>query len=74
VRPPPADRSHKWYYKHNQQPDDVLFFKQVDSAFKERRVPHCAFEDPNVLEGMGEPRVSIEVRALVFYDSVHVES
>ncbi|KAL3417873.1 hypothetical protein PVAG01_10883 [Phlyctema vagabunda] len=69
-----ASASHRWYYKERQQPDDVLFFTQVDSCdlphVVARRVPHCAFNDPSRPPGYGEPRVSIEVRALVFYDSV----
>ncbi|OLN97836.1 hypothetical protein CCHL11_02628 [Colletotrichum chlorophyti] len=68
---PPTDSPHKWYFKDKQQTDDVLFFKQVDSSKKPgvpRRVPHCAFKDTEMPEGEGEPRVSIEVRAFVFYD------
>ncbi|KAK1513745.1 cephamycin biosynthesis protein CmcJ [Colletotrichum paranaense] len=70
VRPPTASQ-HKWYFKDQQQVDDVLFFKQVDSSTKPgvpRRVPHCAFKDTDLPEGAGEPRASIEVRAFVFYD------
>ncbi|WDK22565.1 CmcJ catalyzes late reaction in the cephamycin biosynthetic pathway [Colletotrichum graminicola] len=68
---PPTNSSHKWYFKDQQQPDDVLFFKQVNSSTKPgvpRRVPHCAFKDTDLPEGAGEPRVSVEVRAFVFYD------
>ncbi|GJC89000.1 hydroxylase/desaturase asaB [Colletotrichum liriopes] len=68
---PPTNSPHKWYFKDQQQPDDVLFFKQVDSSTKPgvpRRVPHCAFKDTELPEGTGEPRMSIEVRAFVFYD------
>ncbi|KAK2049378.1 hypothetical protein LZ31DRAFT_622520 [Colletotrichum somersetense] len=53
------------------EPDDVLFFKQVDSSTKPgvpRRVPHCAYKNTDLPEGAGEPRMSIEVRAFVFYD------
>lgn len=69
---PSADHSHKWYYKQNQKPDEVLFFMQVDSSEKPgvaRRVPHCAFNDTSLPEGTAGSRASIEVRALVFYDS-----
>ncbi|KAL2882698.1 hypothetical protein SGCOL_001906 [Colletotrichum sp. CLE4] len=68
---PPTTSQHKWYFKDQQQVDDVLFFKQVDSCTKPgvpRRVPHCAFKDTDLPEGAGEPRASIEVRAFVFYD------
>ncbi|UQC91479.1 cephamycin biosynthesis protein CmcJ [Colletotrichum lupini] len=53
VRPPTASQ-HKWYFKDQQQVDDVLFFKQVDSSTKPgvpRRVPHCAFKDTDLPEG-----------------------
>lgn len=70
---PAADplKPHRWYYKSEQQPDDVLLFIQVDSTKRPdmpRRCPHAAFKDPDLEEEKGEPRVSIEVRAMVFYD------
>ncbi|CAN8097317.1 unnamed protein product [Discula destructiva] len=64
-------KPHRWYYKSEQQPDDVLLFIQVDSTKKQdmpRRCPHAAFKDPDADEASGEPRISIEVRAMVFYD------
>jgi hypothetical protein len=68
---PPTNSPHKWYFKDKQQTDDVLFFKQVDSCQKPgvpRRVPHCAFKDTELPEGAGELRMSVELRAFVFYD------
>lgn len=68
---PDPEKPHRYYYKFNQQPDDVLFFIQVDSSKQPdvpRRCPHVAFKDPNLDESKGEPRVSIETRAMIFYD------
>lgn len=70
---PPLDpaQPHRWYYKYNQQPDDVLVFIQADSSRQPgvvRRCPHAAFHDPELDEDSLEPRVSIETRAIVFYD------
>ncbi|KAG8156307.1 hypothetical protein KVR01_013842 [Diaporthe batatas] len=68
---PDPQKPHRYYYKFNQHPDDVLFFIQVDSSKQPgvpRRCPHVAFKDPNLDESKGEPRVSIETRAMVFYD------
>lgn len=60
--------THRWYYKYNQQPDDVLLIKCFDSDkdVPARRAPHSAFEDPEQKDE--ESRESIETRALVFYD------
>ncbi|KAI0888763.1 uncharacterized protein GGS22DRAFT_184342 [Annulohypoxylon maeteangense] len=59
--------THRWYYKHSQQPSDVLLIKCFDSdtTIPARRAPHSAFEDPEQ-EGAGA-RESIETRALLFY-------
>ncbi|KAK1750128.1 amino acid permease-domain-containing protein [Echria macrotheca] len=67
VRPNPQ---HKWFFKYAQRPDEVTLIKCFDSrddGSVARRVPHSAFVDP--AEEDKEPRESIEVRALVFYDS-----
>jgi hypothetical protein len=60
---------HKWYYMSHQTPEDVLLFKIFDSETdgRARRVPHSSFEDKEY-ENM-EPRASIEVRALIFYEN-----
>ncbi|KAL2279864.1 hypothetical protein FJTKL_13034 [Diaporthe vaccinii] len=68
---PDPQKPHRYYYKFNQHPDDLLFFIQVDSSKQSdvpRRCPHVAFKDPNLDESKGEPRISIETRAMVFYD------
>ena len=65
VKPNPA---HRWYYKYGQRPDEVTLIKCFDSwdDGRARRVPHTAFTNPE--EEDKDPRESIEVRALVFYD------
>lgn len=70
---PEADplKPHRWYYKSEQQPDDVMLFIQFDSTKRmdmPRRCPHAAFKNPGLDESGEEPRISIEVRAMVFYD------
>lgn len=58
---------HKWYYLYEQQPDELLLFKQHDSDpnAKTRGVPHSSFPYPGT-EHL-ENRLSIEVRAIVCY-------
>lgn len=66
VKPNPA---HKWYFKYAQKPSEVTLIKcydSVDAPGVARRVPHSAFTDPT--EEDKDPRESIEVRTLVFYD------
>lgn len=65
VKPNPE---HQWYFKYQQQPDEVVLIKCFDSnssAEMARRAPHCAVEDPDAKEG--EWRESVEVRCLVFW-------
>ncbi|RMD43496.1 hypothetical protein DV735_g1596, partial [Chaetothyriales sp. CBS 134920] len=65
VKPNP---SHQWYFKYGQRPDEPLFIKCFDSFDdgRARRIPHTSFVDP--AHENDEPRESIEVRTLVFYD------
>jgi hypothetical protein len=66
VKPNPA---HRWYFKFAQRPDEVTLIKCYDSVTAPgvaRRIPHSAFADPSQADK--EPRESIEVRTLVFYD------
>ncbi|KAL1857074.1 hypothetical protein VTK73DRAFT_8108 [Phialemonium thermophilum] len=65
VKPNPA---HRWYFKYAQRPDEVTLIKCYDSVQdgRARRIPHSAFTDP--AEEDKDPRESIEVRTLVFYD------
>ncbi|KAI8630660.1 hypothetical protein F5Y19DRAFT_483999 [Xylariaceae sp. FL1651] len=64
------NNAHKWYFKYAQTPDEVLLIKCFDSATTPglaRRVPHSAFEDPEMADR--KHRESIEARALLFYDN-----
>ncbi|KAF2205488.1 hypothetical protein GQ43DRAFT_362322 [Delitschia confertaspora ATCC 74209] len=68
-----AGERHRWYWKSEQRPDEVLLIKCFDSKLdgRARRVPHSAFVDP---EGEGkEARESIEVRCLVFQEGESLE-
>lgn len=60
--------NHAWYYKHEQRPDEPLVFKQFDSADRTclGQLLHSAFIDEQHRDG--DPRWSIETRALVFYE------
>ncbi|KAL0937414.1 catalyzes late reaction in the cephamycin biosynthetic pathway [Colletotrichum truncatum] len=65
------ERPHRWYFKDNQQTDDVVLFIQADTTKRPgavRRCPHAAFKDPRLEESKEDPRVSIEIRAMVVYD------
>ncbi|KAJ0342498.1 hypothetical protein KNSL1_010679 [Colletotrichum chrysophilum] len=65
------EKPHRWYFKDNQQTDDVVLFIQADTTKRPgvvRRCPHAAFKDPRLDEAKLDPRVSIEIRAMVFYD------
>ncbi|CAJ2513946.1 Uu.00g020650.m01.CDS01 [Anthostomella pinea] len=60
--------ANRWYFKYAQRPDEVLLIKCFDSLERDglaRRVPHSAFEDPEMKDR--EDRESIETRALLFY-------
>ncbi|KAH8173483.1 hypothetical protein LIA77_07738 [Sarocladium implicatum] len=58
---------HRWYYVSRQRPDEVLLFKNFDSAgdVAAKYAPHGSFKVPELREGW-KPRESIEVRALIF--------
>ncbi|KAI1855822.1 hypothetical protein JX265_012085 [Neoarthrinium moseri] len=64
VRP---NAAHRWYFKYEQTPDEVVLIKCFDSAKDiARRAPQCAFEDP-AYGGDEGCRESVEVRALLVY-------
>jgi hypothetical protein len=48
-----------------QQPDEVLIFKGYDNHGGARVCPHSAFKDDEFEDG--EPRESIEIRALLLW-------
>lgn len=58
---------HKWFYLHEQRPDEVVAFKIFDSdpSCPTRRTPHSSFIYPGT-ENM-PTRESIEVRAAIYY-------
>ncbi|KAL2811718.1 hypothetical protein BJX63DRAFT_433228 [Aspergillus granulosus] len=59
-------KRHRWWYCSSQCPDEVVVFKQYDSAEGERgsSVVHSAFVDPDYEDD--EPRRSLEVGVFVF--------
>jgi hypothetical protein len=58
--------AHRWYFYPGLGTDEVLLFKNYDSERKGPwRVPHAGFEDPKCAPT--GPRLSIEVRFLVFF-------
>eukprot|EP00928_Gymnodinium_smaydae_P049853 TRINITY_DN33488_c0_g1_i1.p1 TRINITY_DN33488_c0_g1~~TRINITY_DN33488_c0_g1_i1.p1 ORF type:complete len:356 (+),score=41.95 TRINITY_DN33488_c0_g1_i1:36-1103(+) len=60
---------HEWCYFPDMVKDECLMFKTFDSSQSEARfVFHAAFDDPSTPEN-APPRESIEVRAIVFFDS-----
>ena len=68
VKPNP---DHQWFFKYKQTPSEVTLIKCYDSEVRPglaRRVPHSAFVNPEHENDGSEPRESIEVRTLVFYD------
>lgn len=59
---------HRWTYFDAMQFDEVLVFKQYDSADNVAcYTPHAAFAHPGTPEGT-PPRESIEIRCLVIFD------
>lgn len=64
-----AREGHKWYYKYGQKPDEPVMFLQWDNGIKNKgwgQTPHSSFHVED--EGEFEERLSIEARALCFFD------
>jgi hypothetical protein len=60
--------AHAWTYFHAMQYDEVLLFKQYDSARSEPCcTPHAAFAHPDTPPGT-PPRESIEIRCLLIFE------
>lgn len=61
--------THRWWYFPEMTRDEVLIFKQFDSASGPTAsyTPHAAFEHPNAPAGT-PPRESIEIRCLLIYE------
>ncbi len=59
---------HRWYYFPRMGPDEVLIFKNFDSAEdgRSRFTPHTAFADPTT-SADAPSRESIETRVLAFF-------
>ncbi|KFY25079.1 hypothetical protein V491_01908 [Pseudogymnoascus sp. VKM F-3775] len=57
--------SQKWYYLSNQEPNELIVFKSMDTVVR-GEVAHGSFYDPNCPENE-PPRESIELRVLVVY-------
>jgi hypothetical protein len=58
---------HRWYWIPDQSETELAIFVGYDSRQGARlAVPHCSFDLGELSEG--EPRQSIEVRALLFFD------
>lgn len=69
VKAPLDPGAHRWYFKDGMGPGDVLFFTQFDSTVREdvpKRVPHTAFRDLRVDEGMAEARKVLRCGLLCF--------
>ncbi|KAK6066407.1 methyltransferase CmcJ [Seiridium cupressi] len=59
---------HQWYYFKDLQDDEVIVFRQTDSAIQGGGgVPHTGFFNPHV-DKDAAPRVSIELRAFVYFE------
>jgi hypothetical protein len=59
--------THRWSYFPAMTRDEVLVFKQFDSASQAGCTPHAAFEHPAAPAGT-PPRESIEIRCLLIYE------
>lgn len=62
------NQDHRWCYVPNMTPDEVLIFKNYDSAEdgRARFTPHTAFKDPATADD-APARESIETRVLAFF-------
>ena len=65
---PDEDLTHRWYYMHEQQPDEVVAFKIYDSNpnAKSNGTPHTAVHIPGTENE--ETRLSIELRCFAIFD------
>ncbi|KAF3915723.1 hypothetical protein AA313_de0203575 [Arthrobotrys entomopaga] len=64
-----TESKHRWFYLSRQTQEEVWLFKSFDSHPAEgeaRALFHCAFNDPEKTSD-SRPRISIEVRAMVFH-------
>jgi hypothetical protein len=62
-----ASPRHRWFYYRDMTPDEVLIFKQFDTADPDIvGVPHVAFADPSA-PADAVPRASAEIRAYAYW-------
>jgi hypothetical protein len=67
--------AHRWFYFPEVRPDEVILLKIFDSLASggaARLTAHTAFDDPGTPE-RSTPRRSIELRTLVFFDTLQVK-
>lgn len=57
------NHKHKWYYVENQQPSDLIVFRNIDSTGTRAVGFHAAVPNPS---SEGPPRTSVEVRFVAF--------
>lgn len=62
-----ANPRHRWFYHSQMATDEVLIFRQFDSAGEgPSGCPHSSFADP--LYASAPPRLSVEARACAFFE------
>lgn len=71
---PKCGEQQKWYYLSEMGVNDVLRMKIYDSNYGEALgvAVHSSFEHPNQDEAV-DPRESIELRCLVFWEDVPLD-
>jgi hypothetical protein len=61
--------THRWVYYADMHRDEALIFKTYDSdPGQPCHCPHSAFDDPSCPRGV-PPRMSIEIRAIAYFDA-----
>ena len=63
---PAHNPAHRFYYVSRMAPDEVLFFKQLDTRRSGGACPHTSFDDPDSPPD-APPRRSIETRLMVVF-------
>ena len=63
---PARNPAHRFYYVSRMAPDEVLFFKQLDTRRRGGACPHTSFDDPGS-PPEAPPRRSIETRLMAVF-------
>ena len=63
---PARNPAHRFYYVPNMAPDELLFFKQLDTRRRGGACPHTSFDDPTSPPD-APPRRSIETRVMAVF-------